>query len=83
MLWDPFEFIYTPKHGSWLTMVEIEINVIVRQCLNRRIPDIDTVTQEVTAWQAHRDQLKAKIDLQFTTDTVRVKLKRLYPTLEA
>lgn len=56
-LWDRFEFIYTPKHGSWLNMAEIEINVMVRQCLNRRIADIDTVSREVAAWQAHRDQL--------------------------
>jgi transposase len=81
-LWDRFEFVYTPKHGSWLNMAEIEINVMVRQCLNRRIADIDTMRHEVAAWQAHRDQLKAKIDWQFTTDTARVKLKRLYPTLE-
>lgn len=60
-LWDRFEFIYTPKHGSWLNMAEIEINVMVRQCLNRRIADIDTVSREVAAWQAHRDQLKAYI----------------------
>jgi hypothetical protein len=63
-------------------MAEIEINMMVRQCLNRRIADIDTVSREVAAWQAHRDQLKAKIDWQFTTETARVKLKRLYPTLE-
>lgn len=82
-LWDRFEFIHTPKHGSWLNMAEIEINVMVRQCLNRRIADIDTVRSEVAAWQSHRDQLNAKIDWQFTTDTARVKLKRLYPTIGA
>jgi hypothetical protein len=62
-------------------MAEIEINVMVRQCLNRRIADIDTVRREVAPWQAHRDQLNAKIDWQFTTEIARVKLKRLYPTL--
>lgn len=81
-LWDRFEFVHTPKHGSWLNMAEIEINVMVRQCLNRRIADIDTVRREVAAWQAHRDQLNARIDWQFTTDTARVKLKQLYPTLQ-
>ena len=82
-LWDRFEFIHTPKHGSWLNMAEIEINVMVRQCLNRRIADIETVRREVAAWQAHRDQLNAKINWHFTTETARVKLKRLYPTFEA
>jgi hypothetical protein len=81
-LWDRFEFVHTPKHGSWLNMAEIEINVMVRQCLSRRIADIETVRRKVAAWQAHRDQLQAKINWQFTTDSARVKLKRLYPTLE-
>ena len=79
-LWDRFEFIHTPKHGSWLNMAEIEINVMVRQCLSRRIADIETVRREVAAWQAHRDQLNAKINWHFTTETARIKLKRLYPT---
>ena len=81
-LWNRFEFVYTPKHGSWLNMAEIEINVMVRQCLSRRIADIATLRREVTAWQAHRDQRKAKINWQFTTDAARIKLKRLYPTNE-
>ena len=79
-LWDRFEFVHTPKHGSWLNMAEIEINVMVRQCLNRRIADIETVRSEVSAWQSSRDQIKAKINWQFTTETARTKLKRLYPT---
>jgi transposase len=79
-LWDRFEFVYTPKHGSWLNMAEIELNVMIAQCLNRRIDHIDTVRSEVAAWQASRDQLNAKIDWQFTTDHARIKLKRLYPT---
>ena len=79
-LWDRFEFVYTPKHGSWLNMAEIELNVLIAQCLNRRIDNIDTLRSEVAAWQAHRDHLNAKIDWQFTTDNARVKLKRLYPT---
>ena len=79
-LWDRFEFVHTPKHGSWLNMAEIEINVMVRQCLNRRMADIQSVRCEVAAWQASRDQIKAKINWQFTTETARTKLKRLYPT---
>ena len=63
-------------------MAEIEINVMVRQCLNRRIADIETVRREVAAWQAHRDQLNARIDWQFTTDQARIKLKRLYPSIK-
>ena len=79
-LWDRFEFVYTPKHGSWLNMAEIEINVMVGQCLDRRIDSIETVRSEVAAWQARRDNLQAKVNWQFTTKDARVKLKRLYPT---
>jgi hypothetical protein len=79
-LWDRFELVYTPKHGSWLNMAEIELNVMIAQCLNRRIDNIDTLRSEVSAWQTSRDQLNTKIDWQFTTDNSRIKLKRLYPT---
>ena len=79
-LWDRFEFVYTPKHGSWLNMAEIEINVMVGQCLSRRIDSIETVRSEVAAWQSRRDNLQAKVNWQFTTKDARVKLKRLYPT---
>jgi hypothetical protein len=82
-LWDRFEFIYTPKHGSWLNMAEIELNVMIKQCLDRRIDNIDTVRREVSAWQVRRDQLKARINWQFTTGDARIKLPRLYPTFEA
>ena len=81
-LWDRFEFVYTPKHGSWLNMAEIELNVLIGQCLNRRIDHIERLREEVAAWQAQRDQLKAKINWQFTNDAARIKLKRLYPTFE-
>jgi len=81
-LWDRFTFIYTPKHGSWLNMAEIEINVMVQQCLSRRLETIEEVRREVAAWQADRDRLEAKIDWQFTTADARIRLKRLYPTLE-
>ncbi|MDB5868041.1 MAG: transposase [Polaromonas sp.] len=79
-LWDRFEFVYTPKHGSWLNMAEIEINVMVAQCLSQRIDSIETVRSEVAAWQSRRDNLQAKVNWQFTTKDARVKLKRLYPT---
>ena len=82
-LWDRFEFVYTPKHGSWLNMAEIELNVLTRQCLNRRIDDISLVTSEVDAWQNHRNKKDARISWQFTTEKARVKLKRLYPTYDA
>ena len=79
-LWDRFEFARTPKHGSWLNMAEIEINVMVSQCLDRRIDNIEMVRSEVAAWQARRYNLQAKVNWQFTTKDARVKLKRPYPT---
>ena len=81
-LWDRFEFVYTPKHGSWLNVAEIEINVMIRQCLNRRINSIDILRDEVAAWQASRDRIQARVNWQFTTEHARVKLKRLYPTFD-
>jgi hypothetical protein len=80
-IWDRFEFIYTPKHGSWLNMAEIELNVLMGQCLNRRIDNIQTMTNEVKAWQEHRNNKEATVNWQFTNDKARVKLKRLYPTI--
>jgi hypothetical protein len=82
-LWDRFEFVYTPKHGSWLNMAEIELNVLTGQCLNRRIADIDIVRKEVRAWQEFRNNKDAKVNWQFTTNDARIKLSRLYPTLDA
>ena len=81
-IWDRFDFIYTPKHGSWLNMAEIELNVLNGQCLNRRIDNIETVKEEVKAWCEHRNNMKAKINWQFTTKDARIKLKTLYPKLE-
>lgn len=81
-LWDRFEFVYTPKHGSWLNMAEIELNVLNGQCLNRRIKDIETVKKEVDAWVEYRNRKQAKINWRFTTSDARIKLKRLYPTLD-
>jgi len=82
-IWDRFEFVYTPKHGSWLNMAEIELNVLIRQCLNRRMDSLDQVVTAVSAWQTHRDNLNAKICWQFRTQDARVKLRRLYPTFDA
>ena len=80
---DRFEFIYTPKHGSWLNMAEIELNVMQKQCLNRRIPDIEMLSHQVTAWTKARNNKECRINWQFTTQDSRVKLKRLYPTIDA
>jgi hypothetical protein len=76
-----FEWHYTPKHGSWLDLAESELSVLSSQCLDRRIPDKQTLTEEVTAWQAERNKKHAKADWQFTTADARVRLKRLYPSL--
>jgi hypothetical protein len=80
-LWDRFEFVYTPKHGSWLNMAEIELHVLNAQCLNRYIPDMETVTKEVEAWQNNRNNKNSKINWQFTTSDSRIKLKQLYPSI--
>jgi hypothetical protein len=74
-----FEWHYTPKHGSWLNMAESELSVLSSQCLDRRIPDKDKLTEEVAAWQGDRNKKHTKADWQFTTADARIKLKRLYP----
>jgi hypothetical protein len=76
-----FEWHYTPKHGSWLDMAESELSVLSKQCLDQRIPDKQTLIEEVAAWQAERSKKHAKGDWQFTTADARVRLKRLYPSL--
>jgi hypothetical protein len=81
-LWDRFEFVFTPKHGSWLNMAEIELNVLTGQCLNRRIDNSADVKKEVGAWQEFRNNKNAKVNWQFSSDDARIKLRRLYPTLE-
>ena len=80
-IWDRLELVYTPKHGSWLNMAEIELNVLSKQCLNRRIDNLKTVKAEVKAWQKHRNNKDAKIKWQFTTKDARIKLQRLYPSI--
>jgi hypothetical protein len=82
-LWDRFEFVYTPKHGSWLNMAEIELQVLNGQCLNRRIDTLEEVTKQTKAWTEVRNSQSRKINWQFTTDDARIKLHRLYPTMEA
>ena len=80
-LWDRFEFIYTPKHGSWLNMAEIELHVMSSQCLNRHIDNKEIIQQEINAWQSERNNKNSKINWQFTTKDARIKLKRLYPSI--
>jgi hypothetical protein len=79
---DRVEFVYTPKHGSWLNMAEIELNVLIGQCLNRRMGSLEEVEKAVSAWQTRRDNLNAKVNWQFTYQDARIKLRRLYPTLD-
>jgi transposase len=80
-IWDRFEFVFTPKHGSWLNMAEIELHVLNGQCLNRHISSITIVKEEAEAWQLNRNNKNSKIDWQFTNKEARVKLKRLYPSI--
>jgi DDE superfamily endonuclease len=77
-----FDWRYTPKHGSWLNMAESELGVLASQCLDRRIPDKQTLIAEVAAWQERRNRRQTKADWRFTTEDARIKLKRLYPRFE-
>jgi transposase len=76
------EIHYTPKHGSWLNMAEIELSVLSRQCLDRRVADFESLQAEARAWQERRDAAGNKIDWRFSTEDARIKLKRLYPSLQ-
>jgi hypothetical protein len=80
-LLERLEIHYTPKHGSWLNIAEIELRVLTGQCLNRRIPEKQTLEREVAQWQNQRNFLHTKVDWRFSPDDARMKLKRLYPTL--
>lgn len=80
---DKLELHYTPKHGSWLNTAEIELSILSRQCLNRRIPDKATLQREVAAWAERRNAAGGTVDWRFTTDDARIKLKRLYPKIHA
>lgn len=79
---DKLEFHYTPKHGSWLNMAEIEFSVLNHQCLDRRLPDQDTLKLEIAAWSEQRNQKSHSVNWRFTTTDARIKLKRLYPSIQ-
>jgi transposase len=79
---DKLEIHYTPKHGSWLNIAELELSHLSRQCLNRRIEDQEKLTKEVAAWERRRNQKQVKVNWQFTTEKARIKLKKLYPIIE-
>lgn len=78
---DRLEFHYTPKHGSWLNMVEIELSILCKQCLDDRIPDSETLRRKVRAWETARNEQRATVNRRFSTSDARVKLERLYPNL--
>jgi len=75
------EIHYTPKHGSWLNIAEIELSALCGQCLNRRIPDLDTMRSEIASWEQDRNNRQSEVDWQFTTSDARVKLRNLYPKI--
>jgi hypothetical protein len=81
-IWDKLEFHHTPKHGSWLNMAEIELSILSRQCLDRRIADQETLRAEVAAWELERNSSSATVNWRFTTADARIKLKHLYPSIE-
>lgn len=76
------EIHFTPKHGSWLNMAEIELSVFTKQCLRPRMPDVTTLTAEAAAWQQKRNTANKTINWQFNTEDARIKLKRLYPQIK-
>jgi len=80
-LLDRLEIHYTPKHGSWLNIAEIELRILNSQCLNRRISDIDSLKREVSPWQKQRNNANSRIDWQFASEDARIKLKKLYPII--
>ncbi len=81
-LLDKLEFHYTPKHGSWLNMAEIEFSVLFRQCLDRRIPDAEALQSEIAAWQDDRNTRESAVNWRFSTDNARIQLKNLYPSFD-
>jgi hypothetical protein len=83
LLADRLELHYTPKHGSWLNMAEIELAVLAEQCLDRRLADRATLEREVAAWQAARNGAGRGVDWRFTTEDARIKLKHLYPAIQS
>jgi hypothetical protein len=81
-IFEKLEIHYTPKHGSWLNMAEIELSILSRQCMDRRIPDQATLKKEISTWQEKRNAIACPMEWRFTTDDARIKLKKLYPTLK-
>ena len=81
-LLDKLEFVYTPKHGSWLNMAEVEFSVLSQQCLDRRIADTDALSEEVGAWTDARNRARAPVNWRFTTADARIKLRHLYPVIK-
>jgi hypothetical protein len=81
-LMNRFEVHYTPKHGSWLDMAEIELSILGRQCLSRRIDNVHDLRREVKAWETARDTAGTKVNWQFTTSDARIKLRKLYPSID-
>ena len=79
---DKLDFHYTPKHGSWLNMAEIEFSILGRECLDRRIPDKPALINEVNAWTEKRNSKGSKIIWRFKNEDARIKLKRLYPLIK-
>ena len=79
---DRLDIRYTPKHGSWLNIAEIELSVLTKQCLSRRIPDIETFRDETASWANRRNKAQTGVDWQFTKKNARTKLKRLYPQIQ-
>jgi len=79
---DRLEIHYTPKYGSWLDMAEIELGILGRQCLDRRVDNVDQLTREVAVREADRNVAEAKVNWRFTTDDARIGLKKLYPSFE-
>ena len=75
------EFCYTPKHGSWLNMAEMEFSILQKQCLDRRIPDQETLKKEIAKWEEDRNKQEACTKWRFTTDKARIKLRKLYPSI--
>jgi hypothetical protein len=82
-LFERLEIHYTPKHGSWLNVAEIELSVFTKQCLDRRIPDMEILRQEAKAWYGRRNVSQKSVDWQFTTEDARIKLKKLYPQIQS
>ena len=78
---EAFEWIYTPKHGSWLDMAASELGILSTQCLDSRIPDKKTLIREITAWEKYRNKHHSKADWHFTAHDARIKLKHLYPSI--